>query len=97
MNQPSLEDLKRFIDMPTVKNTSSLVEIPSLLRVLQLYSVKNTPYPAPLLSLCRWLHTRGMEVMEQLTKQSNVDAIVQEQPFDQSDVPDWKEVSPTKI
>jgi hypothetical protein len=69
----SLNALQMFNSMPTKENASRLVEIPSVYRVLAFY--KKSRFPTRLLELCKWLHQRASEVLDQIVRTNGVEAI----------------------
>lgn len=86
LNKAALDQLRVFNEDPCDITASQLIGCPALLSVLLHHG---SPYPAPLLSLCRWLYRRGLAVYADLMKQSAADSLLTI-PFVERD---WREVS----
>ena len=62
----ALMDLQMFNQQPNKKNTSRLVTIPAIYNVLRDEETKSGVYSEAMLSICLWIHKRGIEVLLQL-------------------------------
>ena len=64
--RPALSLLSDFIEDPTLHNASRLVDIPSLLELLQHEYQVYENYSKVVISTCKWIFKRGTMVLEQL-------------------------------
>jgi hypothetical protein len=86
INQPALDELKAFIEVPTALNASRLVTIPSLHWALEL---AERSFFDNLLGTCGWLHSRGTEVMENICKYNTDEGMMELPPLETED---WRVV-----
>jgi hypothetical protein len=65
--RPALNDLSIFVNEPTARNTSRLVNIPIVYDILKYEKVNNAGlYSTTFLCVCKWLHERGSAVLAKL-------------------------------
>lgn len=84
MNRLALDELQRFNEFPCSNHATRLVGIPAIHDLLKLH--EDGPYPAEHLQLCKWLFSRGREVLSKLSLHK-ADAAVEQEPED------WRKVS----
>ncbi|KAF8058233.1 hypothetical protein FPV67DRAFT_1428379, partial [Lyophyllum atratum] len=68
LNKKALDELTNFNANPCSTAASQMIDCPVLLGVLKYHGA---PYPEAVLGLCRWLLHRGLEVYNQVMKQSS--------------------------
>ncbi|EEB92608.1 hypothetical protein MPER_08857 [Moniliophthora perniciosa FA553] len=66
VNEPALNTLQHFVDSPSERNASRLVDVPALLAVLEGEMQIVGEYTPELVAVCRWMANRASEVLTAL-------------------------------
>ncbi|KAK7020274.1 hypothetical protein VNI00_017766 [Paramarasmius palmivorus] len=94
VNEAAMENLNAFIEHPSRRNASALVDIPALMRIAEKELQRSERCPSDLLDVCRWMHTRLSTVLCEL-KSGDLPLLplLQRQ---HGDANEWKMVSTAK-
>lgn len=90
LTRPALDTLNQFNLNPTPRNASSLVNCPAVYNLLKFHEPN---YPSSVLSVLKWLHGRGAEVLGRLIENapSTQDQVINQGGL-QVDPNEWKKV-----
>ena len=66
--KPALDVLETFVNAPTSRNASALVEIPAIHELLSHEKATGEPYSQLTIEVCQWILNRGRAVLSSLVK-----------------------------